>query len=105
MIVRYLPVRPLRLDLDTAAAASGIHPDLLMRLVDLDLVDSITDQQGYRWFAPAVPARVRIIMRLHADLALNYAAIALVLDLLARIDELEGARQVIRPNKGKRTWT
>lgn len=104
MIVRYLPVRPPRLDLETAATASGVHPDLLKRFVDLGLLESVTDRQGRPWFTPTAPARVQLIMRLHADLALNYAGVALVLDLLSRIDSLEG-RRVIRPNREKPTWT
>jgi hypothetical protein len=105
MIVRYLPVRQIRLDLDAAAAASGVHPELLARFVDLDLVDSVTDPQGRRWFARTAPARVQMIMRLHADLALNYASIALVLDLLSRIDQLESKRQLIQRDKDKPPWT
>ncbi|MDQ1575938.1 MAG: MerR family transcriptional regulator, heat shock protein HspR [Microbacteriaceae bacterium] len=105
MIVRHLPVRQIRLDLEAAAAASGVHPELLARLADLDLVDSVTDSQGRRWFARTAPARVHMIMRLRADLALNYASIALVLDLLSRIDELEGRRQLIQRDKDKPPWT
>ena len=33
------------------------------------------------------------VQRLHDGLALNYAAIGVVLDLLARIDELEAAHE------------
>jgi hypothetical protein len=47
----------------------------------------------------ATVARVARIQRLHDALPLNYAAIGLVLDLLDRIDVLEG--QV----RSRRRWT
>jgi hypothetical protein len=105
VIVRYLPVRRVRLSLDSAATASGVHPELLERFVELGLVDAEMGRDGQRWFARTVPARVQLAMRLHADLSLNYAAVALVLELLARIDSLENTRHVIRPDREKPTWT
>ncbi|GAA0423450.1 chaperone modulator CbpM [Leifsonia naganoensis] len=87
---------PPRLDLGTVAAASGIHPDLVRRFVDLGLVPAWEDASGRLWFSPATPGLVRRIVRLHADLSLNYAAVALVIDLLARIDALENRRRVLR---------
>jgi hypothetical protein len=105
VIIRYLPVRRVRLSLDSAATASGVHPELLERFVELGLVDDEIGRDGRRWFSSAVPARVQLAMRLHADLSLNYAAVALVLDLLARIDSLENRRHVIRPDQEKPTWT
>lgn len=92
MTVRYLPVRVTGLGLDAAAAAAGVHPELLERFHDLGLVSAMADSSGRLRFAPETPARVRTILRLHADLALNYAGIALVLDLLARIETLENQR-------------
>jgi hypothetical protein len=87
-----LPVRALRLDLAAAAAQSGLHPELVERFAELGLVPWTTDAAGRLWFTPAAPALIRRIVRLHADLALNYAAIALVLELLERIEALEGHR-------------
>jgi hypothetical protein len=104
VIVSHLPVRPVRLSLDSAATASGVHPELLERFVELGLVDAEIGGEGQRWFSMTVPARVQLAMRLHADLSLNYAAVALVLDLLARIDSLENRRHVIRPDREKPTW-
>jgi hypothetical protein len=105
VIVSLLPVRAPMLDLDTAAAASGIHPDLLQRFVELGLVSATTDAAGHLSFARSTPARIGTIVRLHADLALNYSAVALVLDLLARIDNLEGQRRLIRSGTDQPSWT
>jgi hypothetical protein len=95
VIVSLLPVRPARLDLGAVASQSGLHPELVERFADLGLVPWTTDAAGRMWFTPAAPAQIRRIVRLHADLALNYAAIALVLDLLDRIDALEGERRIL----------
>lgn len=91
-----VPVIPPRLDLGTVAVAARVHPELVRRFVDLGLVRGAVDASGRLWFTPDAPEQVRRIVRLHADLALNYAGIAIVIDLLARIDALEAQRSVIR---------
>jgi hypothetical protein len=99
-----LPVIPPRLDLGMVAVAAGVHPELVRRFVELGLVPAAIDASGRPWFSPDAPEQVRRIVRLHADLSLNYAAVALVIDLLARIDALEGRRSVIRSGRETPTW-
>ena len=99
-----IPVLPPRLDLGMVAAASRVHPELVRRFVELGLVPARADASGRLWFAPDAPEQVRRIVRLHADLALNYAGVALVIDLLARIDVLEGRRSVVRPGRETPPW-
>jgi hypothetical protein len=82
-------VRTARLGTAAVEAATGIHPDLLRRLVALGLLNAEPGARGDLWFPPSVLIRIARIQRLHADLSLNYAAIGLVLDLLDRIDRLE----------------
>ena len=89
MTSHHLPVRVARADLAATAVAAGIHPDTLRKFVELGLVTAHVDTSGRLWFARSAPARIRTIIRLHSDLAVNYAGIALVLDLLERIDDLE----------------
>jgi chaperone modulatory protein CbpM len=89
--VRYLPMLPIRLSLDVFAARSGVHPDLLHRFVALGLIDADTDASGGLWFRPADVHTIARIQRLRAGLALNYAAIGLVMDLLDQIDQLQTA--------------
>jgi chaperone modulatory protein CbpM len=91
-MITYPLTRSARLTLDGFARSAGLHPQLIERFVALGLVDAGRDATGHLWFAPAELARVARVQRLHAALALNYAAIGLVLDLLDRIDELEGRR-------------
>ena len=84
-------VRVTGLSLDEFAAAAGLHPDLVRRLVALGLVDAASDAAGRLWFPPSQLAAVARVQRLRAGLGLNYAAIGLVTDLLDRIAVLEAA--------------
>ncbi|MFE4540970.1 chaperone modulator CbpM [Arthrobacter sp. NPDC056727] len=80
---------PWRLNLEAVARSSGVHPDVVMRFVDLDLIRPLGDAAGGPWFSPQAPELIARVMRLHSELSLNYAAIPLVLDLLVRVDSLE----------------
>ena len=71
-------------DVGALARRSGLHPDLVRRLIALDAVDPLD------WDAAARLAR---LARLRHDLGLNVAGAALVCDLLERIDELEARRR------------
>ena len=87
-------VRVPLLAIDEFAAEAGLHPDLARRLVALGLLEASQNASGGLWFsASQVPAAARI-QRLRAGLALNYAAVGVVIDLLDRIAELETALQV-----------
>lgn len=86
------------LSLDEFATAAGLHPDLVIRLVSLGLLEPGRDVHGRRRFSETdLPVAARIV-RLHAGLPLNYAAIGVVLDLLDRIDQLEALLR-------RRSWT
>jgi DNA-binding transcriptional MerR regulator len=92
-----------RLSLDSFAARAGVHPELVRRFVALGLLPAAPDAAGQLWFVPADLPRVARIRRLHADLALNYAALGLVLELLERIHQLE--RAAARAAGRHRPWT
>ena len=99
--------RPTCLHLEAFARASGLHPDLVTRFVNLGLLDATRDAHGQLRFAPGQLRRADRIQRLHRDLSLNYGALGLVLDLLDRIDHLEA---VLRHRHGaqrgtSRPWT
>ena len=87
----YALARPRRLDLDSFAAAAGMHPDLVRRLVVLGVLDATADSRGRLWFAPSQVSAAARIQRLRAGFALNYAAIGLVTDLLDEIAVLRAA--------------
>lgn len=101
-VIRYLPVRLPGVSREAAAGAAGVHPELLERFVELGLISARYDRTGVLRFPPDTPARVQMIMRLRADFSLNYAGIALVLDLLARIETLENQRTI--RSEGVRPW-
>ncbi len=92
------------LDLQSFATAAGLHPEFVLRLVSLGLIEAsqgaATDEL---WFSPAQLAVAARIQRLRSGLALNYAALGLVIDLLDRVAELEGALRKLQ--RGGRTWT
>jgi chaperone modulatory protein CbpM len=84
-------VRAVRLSLEEFARSSGLHPDLIRRLVALGLIEAYRDPAGQLWFFRGELAAVARVQRLRAGFALNYAAIGLVTDLLDRIAVLEAA--------------
>jgi hypothetical protein len=75
------------IDAEQLARRTGLHPDLVRRLIRIGAVDP------YAWDAAPRLARM---LRLRRDLGLNFAGAVLACDLLARIDELEAqlSRQV-----------
>jgi len=100
--VNYAIIRAARLSLDEFALMSGLHPDLVRRLVTLGLIDADRDTAGELWFSRGDLAAAARIQRLRAGFALNYAAIGLVTDLLDRIAVLEAAlrgQAVRRPGR------
>jgi hypothetical protein len=62
------------------ARRSGLHPELVRRLIVLGAVDPLD---------PEAAACLARLVRLRRDLGLNVAGAALACDLLARIEELE----------------
>jgi chaperone modulatory protein CbpM len=96
--VRYPLARPLWLSVEQFGHRSGLHPDLVRRFVALGLLRAERDAAGRLWLRPDQVAAAARIQRLRAGLALNYAAVGLVIDLLDRITELETALHERRPN-------
>lgn len=84
-------VRWSLLSLDTFCRDTGLHPELVVRLVALGLLDPVTDSAGALWFRPGQVASVGRLQRLRVGLGLNYAALGVVADLLDRIADLEAA--------------
>ena len=101
----YALVPVTRLDTDSFARLTGLHPDLVRRLVAAGALDARQDAAGTLWFSPAQVAAVGRIQRLRAAFALNYAAVGLVVDLLDRIDGLEAALRGRPRQIGSQRWT
>lgn len=75
------------IDAEQLARRTGLHPDLVRRLIRVGAVDP---------YARDAAPRLARMVRLRRDLGLNFAGAVLACDLLARIDELEAqlSRQV-----------
>jgi chaperone modulatory protein CbpM len=82
-----------RLTLEEVAARCGLHPALVEHFVTLGIIDPIEGTP--RHFPQDVMLRIQRLMRLRRDFGLNYQAVALVLDLLDRIEALEAHLQQI----------
>jgi hypothetical protein len=96
-------VRRTRLDLESFARVSGLHPELVRRLVALGLLEATRGPVGELWFSPTQLAAAARLERLRTGLSLNYAALGVVVDLLDRIAVLEAALRT-RPRTGGSPW-
>lgn len=96
--------RPYWLSLDSYAKVTGVHPDLVRRLVTLGLLEITRDAGGNLWFAPSQVREMATIQRLHLRLNLSYASLGLVMDLLDRIADLERSQRRSRSDRGF-PWT
>ncbi len=101
-MTRYALVRTTTpgLTVEDVAAAAGLHPVLVDRLIALGLLEARTGPAG-PLMPPGQVARAARIVRLRTGLGLNYTAVGLVLDLLDRIEDLEAALRA-RPNSYRR---
>ena len=97
--------RPLRLQLNLYSRLTGVHPELIRRLVRLGLLEVTRDARGDLWFEPSQVAAMGRIQRLRSGLGLNYASLGLVLDLLDRIAALENTSTRDHTRFGRPSWT
>jgi chaperone modulatory protein CbpM len=84
------------LTLEQLCHACGVHTDWVISLVE----ESIIEPQGdeiHRWrFSGASLVRVRSALRLHRDLGVNLAGIALALDLMEELENLRDQLNIMR---------
>jgi chaperone modulatory protein CbpM len=99
----YALTRPDRLGLDTYARLTGVHPELIGRLVALGLLEATRDAAGGLWFETTEVRAMSRIQRLRHGLNLNYAALGVVIDLLDRIEQLERVHR--HHQAGDDRWT
>ena len=86
-------IGPRLVGIEVLARDSGLHPDVVDRLVRLGLLETAGEAQ----FAPDAAARLAQAARLRRDLGLSYGAAVLACELLARIDELEARLRRYEP--------
>lgn len=85
------PARPARMDLESFARATCLHPEVVRRLIALGLLEATPDAAGNLWLPISQITVVGRIQRLRAGFSVNYASLGLVMDLLDRIAQLEAA--------------
>ncbi len=95
--------RPYRLSLESFAQLTGVHPELIRRMVALGLLEVTRDAQGRLWFDPSQVREMARVQRLRS-LNLGYSAIGLVAELLDRIAELERTQRRMSRRRGA-PWT
>ena len=93
------------LDLETFSRLTGLHPDLVRRLVVLGLLDPVSGPTDEMRFAASQVAAAARLNRLRASFSLNYSALGLVTELLDRIADLEAALAAHRRTLGGQPWT
>jgi hypothetical protein len=76
-----------RLTVEQLAAAAGLTPRRLARLVRLGLIEPTAP--GTADFPAEAAARLRRMCRLHADLGVGLIGAAIIVDLVDRLDQLE----------------
>jgi len=88
MSVTRLPLQAeVQLSLRDLAVACGISATRAARLVRLGLVEPQPDAPDR--FSSATAARLRRMLRLRADLGVNFAGAAIIVDLVERLERLE----------------
>jgi chaperone modulatory protein CbpM len=93
--LRGMPVRGATpLSGEELAAAAGIRPAKLARLIQLGLVEPTAP--GADEFTAATLVRVRRMLRLHVDLGIHLVDAGIIVDLIERMDALEAELSHLR---------
>jgi len=94
MVVR--SVESNEVTLDHLAALAGMHPALVERLVEYGLIQPTGTRGALFLFDSSKSSRLRSIMRLRRDLGINLQGVAVVLELVERLGELERENAAMR---------
>ena len=93
-------VEPEQLTLEGLAACAGMPPARIAYFVEYGLIEPKA-RRGTQWlFDTACIARLRTIERLRRDLGANLAGIAVILDLLDRLNTLQREVEQWRKHSG-----
>ncbi|MGH9938686.1 MAG: chaperone modulator CbpM [Blastocatellia bacterium] len=78
-----------QLTLEGLAARTGLHPTLIERFVEYGLIEPAQRAGSQMLFDLDCVVRLRKIERLRRDLGINLPSVAVILDLLDRMNRLE----------------
>jgi hypothetical protein len=76
----------VRLTREELAAAIGISPARLTRLIRLGIVESVAPAP--KEFTAVTALRLRRMLRLHLDLGVNWIGASIIVDLLEQLDRV-----------------
>jgi chaperone modulatory protein CbpM len=82
-----------QLTLDTLARSAGLHPALVERFVEFGLLEPAEREGTHLVFEAAAVLRLRMIERLRSEIGINLAGIAVILDLLDRLHDLQSENE------------
>ncbi|HZS10760.1 MAG TPA: chaperone modulator CbpM [Nitrospirales bacterium] len=82
------PVRSSRLGADEVCVRLGINRDVLDVCIRWQVIEP-EPADGGAWFTDRALERIGRAVRLHYDLGVNWAGVAVMLDLLDRLEALE----------------
>jgi chaperone modulatory protein CbpM len=74
---------------DEVCVRLGISSEILELCLRWEVIEPSQAEEGEALFDEAAMDRIRSGVRLHHDLGINWPGVAVILDLLARIDALE----------------
>jgi hypothetical protein len=80
------PLRPRCISLRVLADAADMHPDLVGQFVTYGLLEPVSQEPNSSWFDAGDVLRLRMIGRLRNELGINLPGVAVVLDLLKRME-------------------
>jgi chaperone modulatory protein CbpM len=84
------------LSLDVLARRAGMHPALVERYVELDLIHPSEREGASLFFEPSVVMRLAAVNRLRQSLGINLSGIVVVLDLVDQIYALQRENDWLR---------
>jgi DNA-binding transcriptional MerR regulator len=82
-------IESTEITLDDLAAIAGMHPALVERFVEYGLIEPTTTRGTLFLFDSSKSSRLLSIKRLRKDLGINLQGVAVVLDLVERLHDLE----------------
>ena len=87
----------IHLSLGDLAVACGISATRVRRLVQLGVVEP--EREAPDRFSSATAVRLRRMLRLHADLGVNFPGAAIIVDLMERLERLDAELSRLREQR------
>jgi chaperone modulatory protein CbpM len=82
-----------QLTLDALARSAGLHPALVERFVEFGLLEPAEWEGTQLVFEAAAALRLQMIERLRSEIGINLTGIAVILDLLDRLHDLQSENE------------